>query len=226
MNKKCCVTIILFFLFISQCNFLFSQDSDRIFLPKKTMLKKGNWALTYELGRMFGYVSNNFEAYTFTIKKHISDNLAIRLSLGSTLTNIDRDTKYTNHYTYFDSTRSFNETSTYFDFQSSLNFQYYVNPNSKIKVFISLGPYAEYIYQKNSNFNFDLSEQWALGLFGSIGSELFLFDNVSIIGEYVLKGTYGKSKYKYDNPDFQNYRYDYVYKLNYNTARLGFSFYF
>ena len=226
MNKKLFVILILLFLILLQSDFLFSQDSDRVFLPNKTFLKKGNWAFTYELGRMFTYGSNNFEAYTFTIKKHITDNLAIRLSLGSTLMFSDGDTKYTEYYTYFASTIGLSSNSKYFDFQSSLNFQYFINPDSKIKLFISLGPYAEYNYTRHTNGEFYLTEQWGAGLFGSIGSEIFLFKNVSIIGEYVLKGTYGKSKYKYNIPGSEKYSYESVYNLNFNTARLGFSVYF
>jgi hypothetical protein len=226
MTKKFTVILILLSILFLQNSFLYSQDSDRVFLPKNTMLKKGNWALTYELGRMFGYGTDNFEAYTFTGKKHLSDNLAIRLTVGSTLTFSNGDSKYTDYYNYFDSIRHFSTKSKYLDFQTSLNFQYYFNPASKIKLFISLGPYAEYNYTKHTDNDTYINEQWAIGLFGSLGSEIFLFENVSVIGEYVLKGTYGKSMNKYIDYHYENYSYESVYKLNFNTARLGFSFYF
>jgi DNA modification methylase len=45
MNKKFCVTFILLFLFFSQCNFLFSQDSNVVNNLNESIkiFRKGSW---------------------------------------------------------------------------------------------------------------------------------------------------------------------------------------
>jgi hypothetical protein len=224
MNKKLIVTLFSVFLLFSNCNFLLPQDSDRVFLPKSTMLKKGSWALTFELGTIFGTKNSYIEAYNFTLKKHISDDFAIRLSLGTYISKAEGNDNEFNPY--INSNRDYSINTDYYNFLSSVNFQYFLVKEGATKVFFSLGPYGDYTYQKNLSYDSLKSEDWNLGLFGSVGAELFFFKNFSFIGEYIMKATYGKHVYKYIRSSESTFVDDKVYSTTFNTFRIGFSLYF
>ena len=227
MNKKCCVTLILAFLFFSQCNFLISQDSGKVTLPNESMLKKGNWAIIFEAGTIFGS-SNFFESFNLTAKKHFSDCFALRLSAGVSI-NESNGPENISNLSSGNFPASSNLSKSTDGFITTLNFQYFLSVNHKIKPFLSFGPYAAYSYSRqNSSSYIYKSDEWAAGFFSSFGVEMFILDNISIIGEYIMKGTYGKKLYKsidlYDA--LEDYSYSSVYKLEFKNARLGFSVYF
>ncbi len=136
-------------LFLLTSNISFSQDTTFIVFPNESALKKGNYALVFELGTIFGY-SNFFEAYTLTIKNHLSDNIAVRLSFGIKYSKYSGNEQVTKDQEII-STSGFN--SPYYSFQSSLNLQYFPTIKTFIKPFISLGPYAEYYLNESSNLS-------------------------------------------------------------------------
>jgi hypothetical protein len=225
MKIKCKLIISSLALFILTTNISFSQDTTFIAFPKESALKKGNYALVFELGTIFRS-SGFFEAFTLTAKKHLTDNLALRFSFGGNMSEGNGDQK-NNDNQGFDITRSAEDH--YYSLQTSINFQYFIKLNSKIKPFFSLGPYGEYEYSGYLySYDYVKDEIWGVGIFASFGLEMFIMDNVSLIGEYILKATYGKSLFKSDDPNYINssYRGLTEYKIRLNTARLGFSVYF
>ena len=227
MKIKYVLVFSFLVLFILTTNISFSQDTSFIVFPKESALKKGNYALVFELGTIFGN-SNFFEAFSLTAKKHLSDKLALRFSFGGNFSAVKGNG---DNYEYEIFNRSFDDYSD--DFQATINFQYFLNINSKVKPFVSVGPYAEYSYSGNfTKEQYDKSETWRIGLFASLGTEMFITDNISLIGEYVLRSTYGIHSSKYfiiDNNNFissYSYVYNKEYRLIFNSARIGFSVYF
>jgi hypothetical protein len=233
MKIKCVLVISSLILFILTTNISFSQDTTFILFPKENALKKGNYALVFELGTIFGY-SSFFEAYTLTVKKHLSENLATRLSLGfnySEKSGIMQETNYQGEV----SNLEYNNPN--YSFQISINLQCFLTVRPLVKPFVSFGPYAEYYYRESSNISVNISdkekmESWGLGLFGSFGLEVFAFKNISFIGEYILKATLGKSIDKRTIKDLNNgnaeesYNHSTDFNFKINTARMGFSVYF
>ena len=225
--KKIHLILFSFFTVFSIINNLYSQDTIVFNLHKEPELKKGEYALVFELGTIFGY-SNFFEAFSLTAKKHLRDDLALRFSVGFNMDeqngdakdidesgNVLRNTVYNHNYLL----------------QTSVNVQYFITISSKIKPFVSIGPYAEYTYYNSSDVTYaSKHEEWGIGAFASFGLEMFIMDNISLIGEYVIKATYGKNLYKnwtMDNSNVnESYSYFTEYKIKLNTARLGFSVYF
>jgi hypothetical protein len=217
---------ITFFIICSSLNNVFSQDTTFIVMPKESALKKGNYALVFEAGTIFGS-SGFFEAFTLTAKKHLTDKLAIRLSISGNMLEGNGDEK---GYDNFGGVLRGADENHQYTFSSSINFQYFPDINSKIKPFTSIGPYAEYSYYGYFRPVYgDKQEEWGIGIFASCGLEMFIMDNISLIGEYIIKATYGKRLEKNwvsDNGFFEGYRYFTQYKVKLNTARLGFSVYF
>ena len=227
MKIKCLLFFSFLVLFFLTTNISFSQDTTFILFPKESALKKGNYALVFELGTIFGN-SNFFEAFSLTAKKHLSDKLALRVSFGGNFYAVKGNG---DNYEYRLFNRSFEDYSD--NFQTTINFQYFLNINSKIKPFVSIGPYAEYSYSgTSSKEHYDKSETWRIGLFASLGTEMFITDNISLIGEYILRSTYGIHSSKYFNIDINNfingysYEYNKEYRFSFNSARIGFSVYF
>ena len=224
MNIKLTVILTFCCAFFLHSNFLFSQDSDQVNPVKESMLKKGIWAIVFELGTY----NNFFEAFSLTAKIHLSDRFALRLSAGTNIVETDGNSEYVDPYIQ-NSPHYYQLNNHDYSFQTTLNLQYFLSLNHKIKPFISVGPYANYSYNGYiNNYEYRKIEEWGIGFFSSFGVEMFILDNISLIGEYVIRGTYGKnlSKQSESSSGYYNYSYSSEYKLNFKTARLGFSVYF
>ncbi len=155
-----------------------------------------------------------------TVKKHISDNFALRFGVGGDIRDETGETSTGSGEMNYSQNRTYN-------FIATLNFQYFLSSGSKIKPFVSAGPYCEYLYNLSSSGAFKI-EEWGAGIFASFGVEMFIIDNVSLIGEYIFKATAGKRYNKRFNTVYgpEGYSYTTVYKTTFKTARLGFSVYF
>jgi hypothetical protein len=120
-----------------------------------------------------------------------------------------------------------NDLSSY-DIESSLNIQYYLSRRNFVKPFLSVGP----TYSKNHNYRpekgkaFYWYDDWSLGIMLTLGTEIFIYDNIGIIGEYVIKGSYKKSIYQNYNSYELLESDNKIITFSANTARLGFSVYF
>lgn len=221
MKAKNVLVLLLILIFSYKIN---AQDSDRVFMPKNTMLQKGKWALVFELGTIWGGNSSMFEAYALTAKKHLSDNLAVRLTFGFDMSKSSG--KGNSDYPIYENKLTYNNDTKYYYIESSLNLQYYILKNDITKFFFSVGPYCHYSNSERYSSDTSKYEKWNAGLFGSVGTEVFLFKNISFIGEYILKATYGKSVQKDKMSGYNIYSDNENFDITMKTIRIGMSVYF
>jgi hypothetical protein len=233
MNKRYLQVILIIALgFIFQENISFAQDSAKIKSSDEfTALKKGNYAIYLEFGSLIfrSASDNSYSEWWLTAKYHLSDKTALRFSGG---TDLNHQTGIYNRYdngTHVSWTNNGNNSL----FNTTVNIQHFLSLKSKIKPFFSLGVYANYDYHISSYPGYwSKTEEWGIGPFASFGAEMFVLDNISIIGEYILKGTAGKRYQKsiyYEDNNFttsEDYSYLNVYKLDLKSFRAGLSIYF
>jgi hypothetical protein len=192
-----------------------SQEMDSTKTSCESFLKKGKLAVVFELGSLINR-SSTFEGYNFLAKYHISDNSAIRVNFrigGGQL-----DDNYISNIVDWSS----------YNFDINANIQYYLSQKSFVKPFVSFGPtfYKDHLYELwTYDNNFNLNDEWGLGLMVTMGAEIFIHNNLSLIGEYLLKGTYSKTRSQSFYGDYTDEKIK-EFKFSANTARLGFSVYF
>ena len=213
-------TVLVSFLLFWGIEYGVCQDTTQQKDSGQNALKKGNYAIIFEAGTVLGH-TNFFEEYNLTAKRHLSDKLALRLSIGGNTGYTTGNGNYSNYET------EHRETEEY-KFVTTINFQYFLNINSKIKPFISVGPYGEILYRMDNYNDMSSSKEvdWCAGVFASFGVEMFILDNISLIGEYIFKATAGKDYYKEIVQCNTNYLYSTEYKTSFKSARLGFTVYF
>jgi outer membrane protein W len=226
------VLLVIVIGIILNASFAFTQDSTKSKSSEEfTALKKGNYAIYLEFGSLLFKTGNNSSDYDLllTVKYHLTDKTALRVSGG---TNIEHQTGIYNRFenwTYGNSTEKGNNSS----FNTTVNLQHFLTLKSKVKPFFSLGVYANYHYSLNNNsYYYRKTEEWGIGPFASFGAEIFVLDNISIIGEYIMKGTAGKRYNRFlqlDNNNYitsENYEYLTVYNLDLKSFKAGLSIYF
>jgi hypothetical protein len=236
MNKRnLSVILVLALGIIFQTTFAYAQDSAKSKSSEEfTALKKGNFAFYLEFGSLLfqtgnsGIYGSDFE-WLLTAKYHLSERTALRISGGST---ISGGSGVANNY-YYGTHDTLSPWGTSTSFNTTVNIQHFLSLKSKVKPFFSLGIYAKYYYSSNSDKgSWGKTEEWGIGPYASFGAEFFVIDNISVIGEYILKGTIGKSYHKSwevdNNNDLRSQRYSYStnYILDLNTYRAGLSIYF
>lgn len=221
--KKLSVNIIYILFLIVSFNLALAQAQDTESFKDKNFPEKGRFAVVFEIGTLFGS-SSFFEGYNFLAKYHLSDKAALRVNF---------------HFDNGDLNRfqpDITDWSSY-KYEANANVQFYLSNKTFVKPFISIGP----VYSRNHYFvhsiillshgreyqEEEFRNEWRLGVMFTLGTEVFIYNNVSLIGEYVLKGTYGKhEEYQLKSSDYyddNNYNFS---SFTANTARLGFSVYF
>lgn len=237
MNKSfLSVLLVIISAITINAGFAFTQDSLKFKSPEEyTALKKGNFAIYLEFGSLLfrtssssNYSSDN--ELLLTAKYQLSDKTALRISGGTSLNH--QNGNY-NRFENMTNERWTNYGSNDNSFNTTVNIQHFLSVKSKIKPFFSLGVYANYYFSTDSFQDYwGKIEEWGIGPFASFGAEMFVLDNVSIIGEYILKGTAGK-KYQKDlsvdynnNVTYERYQYSTVYKADLKSYRVGLSIYF
>jgi opacity protein-like surface antigen len=215
MKKVQIISLFIFFI-ISHLDCLLAQSSNNSISADNDYLKKGKIAAVFEMGTIFSR-SDFFEGYNFLFKYHISDYTAVRISFN--LNGGKFNDNYISSYTY--------DWSSY-GYESSANIQIYLTKRSYVKPFISIGP--TFFKEHNDVINSDgeyFEDKWNAGLMLTLGTEVFIKDNISLIGEYLIKGTYGKiKKFNRHNAEIKNETNVKQMFLTGKTARLGFSVYF
>lgn len=235
MNKsKFICAIIIAVSFFTQMNISFAQDltNSKTSEEEFTAFKKGNFAFYLEFGSMlFKSASSSYSnELLLTAKYHLSDKTALRVSGGTDLhTQSGIYNRYDNGT--FESWMNYGDNNS--SFNASINIQHFFSTKSKIKPFYSIGVYAKYLFTTYSSMPYwGKREEWGVGPFASFGAEFFVLDNISIIGEYLLRGTAGKDYQKTLEMDFNNnvtsetYLYSTVYNLDLKSFRAGLSIYF
>jgi hypothetical protein len=219
----------------------------------KHSLHKGAFALNFGLsGSLLDISLRDYMDSYFSGKYQLSDKRALRFGINFSGSSEDRD---------YDRTRVYNSTSSYHDQtedrsssgnQVSLFLQYiwYIKNNKNYYFTMGIGPTMDlrrteydsdntnYQYDpdgnsENRSLNNGLYENYFVGLTGSIGVEIFVVSNLSLLAEFHPSIGYTFSE-RSDNQlnSQQNYR-DSSYrektkKLSYksNHVRLGISVYF
>lgn len=217
----------LFFLLVFSVVFLkpvFPQDSVCTKSPEESLIKKGNWAIVFEVGTLLwgSYGSNNanIECYNFLIKYHICDRTAIRLNCSL----------YSRSMSSSDFTTRLEDENKYANIELNGNLQYFITKKYFAKPFLSFGPYYAFSYNRiiEKRFGYESkSNNWSIGMYLTFGAELFVYKNIGLIGEYIISGSFNKYNYSFynsnDNTIENNTK---IWKARANTSRFGLSFYF
>jgi hypothetical protein len=216
MNHLSKILVSCFIIISVNC--IYSQIKDSTKIQKTEFLNKGRFAIVFELGTLIDR-STFFEGYNFLVKYHIGDNSALRVNFKigeGILSNPELGSSTIQEYSSY-------------NYEVNLNYQYYFSKKTFVKPFISLGPtyIKDYYYELWDENNFRWNNEWGIGVTLTIGTEIFLFDNISLVGEYLIKGIYDDYRYEdFYNGEFRSFRKEISRKLTANTARLGFSVYF
>jgi hypothetical protein len=218
------VFIFLLIVFFVLSGKVYSQDTLNANRFTDSPLKKGSWAIVFELGTLLwgdlGYYTVNthkIENYNFLIKYHLSKKTAIRFNFM--FKNISN-----NRLDYYQE-----DDYKYFKFGVNANIQYFLVDKYFAKPFLSIGPYYSRSYEKSSYNNSSnyTNNNWDAGVMFTFGVELFVYKNIGMIGEHVIQGTIG-NKHSYGSNTFDGF-FDndiYIYKIRANSSRIGFSLYF
>jgi hypothetical protein len=214
--------LALIFFIISSIK-VFPQDSVKVNSFEDSPIKKGSWAIVFELGAVLwgsnvSGSSQNIEKYNILVKYHIGEKTALRLNI--TL-NGDSKNEYMNN--------DFNLKS--FDILTDVDVQYFLTKKYFAKPFISIGPYyyqhyVKHTYQNSIFSNYNMYN-WDVGFIMTFGTEMILYKNISLIAEYIFRGAIGKRNVvsSYDNEPSAERNFV-VEKFRANSSRIGVSFYF
>jgi len=218
-NLKFILFLLILFLFNS---LVLSQDSIQNSYENNPNLKKGNWAVVFELGTvLFGNINyrydnstpQKFESYFFLLKYQKSEKTAFRLGI-----NIG-GYSYNRSYDYWE--YSDNRESIFVG--AGINMQYFITKKYFAKPFVSVGPF----YCINiENYSDNKNHTWNVGLDVTFGAEIFVYKGIGVIAEYLLRTSFEKNYSSFTSKSL-NYEYnDYRWRNSANTSRLGVSFYF
>ena len=225
-NKtKILILSISIFLFINLSTYGQCKDSA---CCNNNSLQKHSWSMQFAVGSNFTLQS--FDGLMLSLKYHFTKKSAVRFGIGfsgnsqngtesNTQGAVDIKNNYQNIYFYS-------------------NYILYPSPGSKVNFYIGAGPRASYSHSLDeflsSSTNTIYSDEytsWATGLQLICGAEWFAVNWLSLFGEYLAYGTYGKTERKsYDYDYYGNHirtksnSNDWIF--NGSTARLGLSVYF
>ncbi len=221
------VSLLAAFLFSLLCsNLVYSQDKTTEFNP----LAENKWAVVFEAGTLLrGSSGDVFKNFLLTGKYHFNKKHAVRLFGGTSGYKSDGNEKGYNQ-------PDLNRISESFYIETGLQYVRYLNPDSRVKVYLAAGPYYTFDYS-NSNrddaitgswYSYYYSKEWNLGIAGSLGVEYIILDNISLIGEYFISATAGKTigdsryaeNYQWYSSESTNYR------IRFNKMQIGLSVYF
>ena len=203
---------------------LFAQEDTT---ARKHSLFKGAWALQFQVDGLINNIRlSDFQGTGISIKKHITNESAIRLglSIGTTIATADEDT-YSSDTTY--------QTRTTDDHRYNLTIrtQYlnYITSSSDVKVYLGIGPQINYQWSKREN---DWSNNWAkyysiaLGLSGAVGAEIFISNYISVHAESGTSVEYRWEKEKYTvSTGIREIKKKY-FIFSPSSVKLGISLYF
>jgi len=215
------------FLFSLLCsNLIFPQDKTTEYNP----LAENKWAVVFEAGTILrGGSGDVFKNFLLTGKYHFNKKHAVRLfggTYGSKLDGIENSCNQP----------ELDRVDESFYIETGLQYVRYLNPDSRVKVYLAVGPYYTFDYY-NSNrdvaiiggwYSYYYRKDWSLGVAGSLGVEYFILDNISLIGEYFVSATAGKSIGNSRSAESNNWYSSEStnYGFRFNKMQIGFSVYF
>jgi len=217
MKKLLLIHIYLFLIIFVQNSS--AQLTDSNILNDNEFVKNNKFAVVFELGSIVGS-SSIFERYNLLAKYHMCENFAVRsgFDYGKSLNepNYENPSVYTDFSTYS------------YDVYADL--QYYLTKKTFVQPFVTVGSiYSKdhYYSMKDNKDELFYYDEWHLGITASLGTEIFLKNNVSLIAEYIAKCSYVSELRERVSNGYLDYRAKLRnIKFSYNTARVGFSVYF
>lgn len=228
--------LALIFVFVSSFIFQSSQ-------AKENSLKKGKWALQFEVGRNFDV--RGFQGQTLSIKNHTADNRAFRLGITVALEVGDGETKRLDGG---DGRRPSNTDFNSRRFDLNLQKIFYTDITAPVNAFYGIGAAVAFAHSKNTyarSYSYDtttensyqtsVSDSWSVGMSGIFGAEWFFAENMSLLGEYSTVINYGsetrKEEYRrvvngteIDSNSYEDKRN--TVRISSSRVNLGLSFYF
>ena len=220
---------------------------------KNYPIKKGSKSLQFMINNNF--TLDNFQGSLLSVKYHLTNKSALRFGIGFNLD--DSDTEDESSSVLSDSLNLVNEQDldyTITDFQFSILYLYYTDPNDDISFFIGAGPMVGVDHEKlNSTddrtsgsqeyFNDESNKEgekttkfWNAGLLAVCGIEWFVRHNIGLHAEYGLKCYYSYLTQKsdestaYPSSDYSMNlsaeRKENQFSLKSESVKLGVSFYF
>jgi opacity protein-like surface antigen len=213
-------------------NISFSQDVQVYEDDEYNCLADKKWSIIFDIGTYFKSIdSGMYKSFTMSGKYHFNKKNALRLSLGIGGSRETGESKLS--YSQVVTGGLINEN---LHLETNMQFIHYLNPDSKVKVYIGLGPYFNFIHAFKSttdSYGYIVESQtdnkWSIGLAGSLGVEYFILDHISLVGEYFCTGTYSrviKDYYSYySNSEYWDTKID-EWGFDMNRMRIGFSVYF
>ena len=210
---------------------------------KENSLKKGKWALQFEVDREFDL--SGFQGQTLSVKKHTADNRAYRLGLTVYLDVGDGET-----LTIYDDTTQRPRNSDRNSKRLDINLQriHYTDISAPVNLFYGFGAAASFSHGKfedNSHFVIDtitfndhyksVSDSWSAGVSGIFGAEWFFGKTMSLLGEYSTTVSYGGNTRKTESRQYQegftvssrnSEDKSNSFKISASTVKFGLSIYF
>ncbi|MBI5020178.1 MAG: hypothetical protein HZB59_01955 [Ignavibacteriales bacterium] len=151
---------------------IFAQEDTT---ARKHSLYKGMWALQFQIDGLINNIRlSDFQGTGISIKKHLTNESAIRLglSIGTSISTSDEDN-------YLSDTTL--PTKTADDHWYSLNIRtqylHYLTEYSDVKVYLGVGPQINYQWSKreySSNVSWTKYYSVAFGMSGAVGAEIFI----------------------------------------------------
>ena len=178
--------ILTLFLIVTQ----FAGFNTQVLQAKENSLKKGKWALQFEIDSNFELRS--FQGSTLSIKKHTADNRAYRLGLSFQFEISDGDLA---RPPYGPGNSPGDKDLIQQSYRLDLQKIYYADNSDAINLFFGLGPTVQYYYLNDKrdirndddsyvNYEHNKNSAFYAGALGIIGVEWFVNKDISLLAEY------------------------------------------
>lgn len=189
---------IIFISFINSFSFQNADSTER----NGDILRTRPFAVQFAIGENF--VLENFPDLNLSVKKHLSENFAIRLGFGINLTEQDLSGEQYSTNNFGDYTSKYQR----YNYNAQIDLTYYINPSDIIKAYVGFGPYFsfDHYYNKDENgvYNSNLTElryerQRTTSIGASLlgGIEWFMTSRFSLFTEYNFLYTYSWDDLQY-----------------------------
>lgn len=191
------ILLCTFVLLLFNSSFLQSQTKPK---GRENSLKAGNWALMFGIDQNFKLTSLN--GFTLSIKKHMSDNHALRLGLSVNYDNEDGTNNLAKDTNISESDRTGNSYSI----ALYPSYYIYIAPKADVNFYVGLGlfgkysksksDYVHYYNHRTENYEDEStgSESIGYGINTNLGVEFFPIKSFSIFAEYSLSFGYSKTQ--------------------------------
>ncbi len=208
------VNVVAVLCFIFTVN-VFAQTGEAQESKQVNSLKKGNWAIQFQINDNFSLSS--FQGSSISAKYHFSNKKALRfgLTLSGGFSDKNGDVLI--------------ESSTN-NQNIGISTQYTIYPavNKEVNFFFGFGPNVVLVHtnteSKYQNTQTNIEDtHWSIGVSGIVGVEWFVKRSISFLAEYSSSFNYNSDKRK-DSHDNESHTKS--YDLNSKSVKFGLSLYF